>query len=55
VICPECGQDVTASKSTPRIRDPELEDCERRQEIDELLTHGWLCSQHQYDVVFKSS
>jgi len=51
VICPECGQDVTSSKSTPRIRDPDLDDRELREQIDELLTYGWLCTRHQYDVV----
>ena len=51
LICPECGQDVTESKTTPRIRDPDLADRELRQEIDELLTYGWLCTRHEYDVV----
>jgi len=51
VICPECGQDVTGSKGTPRIRDPNLDDRELCEQIDELLTHGWLCSRHEYDVV----
>ena len=51
MICPECGQDVTASKTTPRIRDPDLDDRELREQIDELLTYGWLCTRHEYDVV----
>ena len=51
VICPECGQDVTASKGTHCIRDPDLADHDLRRDIDELLTHGWVCTQHQYDVV----
>jgi hypothetical protein len=51
VICPECGQDVTNSKSTHRIRGPDLADRQLRREIDELLTFGWLCTRHQYDVV----
>jgi len=51
VICPECGQDVTSSKTTPRIRSPDLADRDLREQIDELLTHGWLCTHHEYDVV----
>ena len=51
VICPECGQDVTKSKRTHRIRNPDLADRDLRRELDELLTHGWICTRHQYDVV----
>jgi hypothetical protein len=51
VICPECGRDATDTKGTPRVRAPDLADRELRREIDELLTYGWICSRHQYDVV----
>jgi hypothetical protein len=51
VICPECGRDVTDTKGTPRIRAPDLADRELRQEIEELLTFGWICTGHHYDVV----
>jgi hypothetical protein len=52
VICPECGQSVTDTRGTQRIRQPDLADRKLREKLDEpLLTHGWVCTRHQYDVI----
>jgi hypothetical protein len=52
VICPECGQSVTDTRGTQRIRRPDLADRDLREQFDgPLLTHGWVCVRHQYDVV----
>ena len=55
VICPECGAPVGASKGTPRIARPDLLDEDLEEIVDgTLVTHGWACERHQYDVVLPS-
>ena len=55
VICPECGVPVGSSKGTPTIVNPDLRDRELTKIIGrELVTHGWQCTSHQYDVVIPS-
>lgn len=57
VICPECGNDITASKSAHRVRKPDLADVELLEALDDddLLVFGWRCSRHEYDVVCPAS
>lgn len=52
VICPECGADITGSKSAHRVVKPDLVDVELLEALDDdLLVFGWRCSRHEYDVV----
>ena len=52
VICPECGVPVGASRGSHTIIGPDLLDEDLGELVGrELVTLGWVCEQHQYDIV----
>ena len=50
-VCPECGYPVGKSKGSQRIEKPELEHVALAAAFDELITFGWRCDRHPYDIV----
>jgi len=58
-ICPECGDPVGASKGTQIIRVPEVVDDDLADALEErnakLITHGWKCDRHTYDVILPNT
>ena len=50
-VCAECGHPVAKSKGSHRIAKPELVDDDLAAALEELITHGWRCDRHSYEVV----
>ncbi|MFP8891478.1 hypothetical protein ACLI4U_17175 [Natrialbaceae archaeon A-CW2] len=50
-VCAECGQPVSKSKGSQRIAKPDLIHPRLAVAFDELVTFGWSCDRHPYDVV----
>ncbi|WP_312907091.1 hypothetical protein [Natronosalvus caseinilyticus] len=49
-ICAECGHPVANSKGSQSIERPTLVD-DDLDGVDRLITFGWSCERHAYDVV----
>ncbi|WP_254524840.1 hypothetical protein [Natrinema caseinilyticum] len=50
-ICPECGHPVANSKGSQRIEKPDLVHVALAGTFDELVTFGWRCERHPYEIV----
>ena len=50
-VCPECGHPVGNSKGTQRIEKPDIVHVVLAAAFDELITFGWACDRHPYDIV----
>ena len=50
-VCPECGYPVGKSKGSQRIEKPDLVHVALAAAFDELVTFGWCCDRHPYDIV----
>lgn len=51
-ICPECGHPVDQSKGSHEVAFPEIVGGVDPVDVgDVLVTHGWACNQHSYDLV----
>ncbi|ELY97536.1 hypothetical protein C482_12974 [Natrialba chahannaoensis JCM 10990] len=50
-ICPECGHPVPKTKGSQRIEKPDLVNVVLAASFDEIVTFGWCCDRHPYDIV----
>ena len=50
-ICPECGHPVVKSKGSQRIEKPDLVHVALAAAFGELITFGWRCERHPYEIV----
>ncbi len=50
-VCPSCGHPVGKSKGSQRIEKPDLVHVVLAAAFDELITFGWRCDRHPYDIV----
>ncbi|SER61824.1 hypothetical protein [Natrinema salaciae] len=50
-VCPACSHPVVKSKGSQRIEKPDLVHVALAAAFDELITFGWRCERHPYDIV----
>jgi len=50
-ICAECGHPVAKTKGSHLIAKPDLIHPRLAVAFDDLVTHGWKCERHPYEIV----
>ncbi|SER08496.1 hypothetical protein [Natrinema salaciae] len=50
-VCPECCHPVVKSKGSQRVEKPDLVHVALAAAFDELITFGWRCERHPYEIV----